>query len=109
MPAWHSSNRQEIATVTSFPRNDRLFRRGDQKVNCPKGQEKPPWGASRLLGPLFEGAGCEADWGSVIYYEGHSLRHGFRRATSLREGGKGMFHPAGDGPWAPLHKEHTIL
>ena len=50
--------------------------------------------SGRPLGPLFEGAGCEVDWGSVVCYEGHSLRHGFRRATSLREGGKGMYYPS---------------
>ena len=43
--------RWEIATGASFPRNDRLFCRGDQKVNCPKGQEKPPWGAGRPFLP----------------------------------------------------------
>ena len=41
-----------------------------------------------FLGPLYEGAVTEGDWGSVLSMEVHSLRHGLRRATSLREGGK---------------------
>ena len=40
------------------------------------------------LGPLPEGAVCVADWGSVLTTGLHSLRHGIRRATSLKEGGK---------------------
>ena len=95
----------EIATVTSFPRNDRLLLVAPTKRpydSVGEGHDPPA-----LLGPLPEGAGCEADWGSVVYYEGHSLRHGFRRATSLREGGKGMFHPVGDGPWSPPQKKRT--
>ena len=45
----------------------------------------------RILGPLSEGAVSEADWGSVLQDERHSLRHGLRRATSLKEGGKGLY------------------
>ena len=44
-----------------------------------------------FLGPLSEGAVSEADWGSVLQDERHSLRHGLRRATSLKEGGKGLY------------------
>ena len=40
------------------------------------------------LGPLFEGAVTEGDWGSVVMTIGHSLSQPFRAATSLREGGK---------------------
>ena len=28
------------------------------------------------------------DWGNVVLSMGYSLRHAFRRATSLKEGGK---------------------
>ena len=41
-----------------------------------------------FLCPFSEGAVCVADWGSVLLSIGHSLRHGLRRATSLKEGGK---------------------
>ena len=42
-----------------------------------------------ILGPLFEGAVCEADWGSVLYCARHSLRQKSEIfATSLKEGGK---------------------
>ena len=37
--------------------------------------------------PLFL-APPRGDWESVLLSVGHSLRHGLRRATSLREGGK---------------------
>ena len=39
----------------------------------------------RTLGPLFEGAVAEGDWGSVLISVRHSLRPRFRSATSLRE------------------------
>ena len=44
--------------------------------------------AASILGPLSEGAVSKADWGSVVAVVGHSLRHGLRRATSLKEGGR---------------------
>ena len=41
-----------------------------------------------ILGPLFEGAVTEGDWGSVLILMRHSLRQPLRAATSLKEGGK---------------------
>ena len=58
------------------------------------GQLDSSTGAAALLAPSLRGLAKIGssdpifDWGSVVFMIGHSLRHGFRRATSLFEGGK---------------------